>query len=208
VNVKHTVLYRPQLFFCEECGASTLSKIHRQYGPDYANLLISPAAQSWIRKLIGVLTPEEIFMRQKGLIERNEKDSLGLLLKHSHIDVESYFIKSIVLPDSVNFAIESKFRQQQLNEEYTFKIQVEEKELKRKEIEAFGIRRFQEVSGVSPVQWKALDVTQSVATSPNTKVVISGGASGGLPIFLGDQFNMKPFNSNAVPPLPKDSIKR
>lgn len=179
VHVIHSVLYKPDV--------RLLPSLHQQIGPGYENLIVDPSVKSMMRKEIAALTPEEIFMIDRGVVEKNNKDSLSKILAKDQIIIEGYYITSIALPDSVNSAIESVYRQQQLNEEYKYRLAVEDKERTRKGIEAEGLREFSAVSKISPLLWKALDVTQKIGTSPNSKLIFMGSGARGLPILLNDQ---------------------
>lgn len=179
IHVIHSILYKPDI--------RLLPSLHQQLGPDYANLVVAPCVKSRIRKEIAGLTPENIFMMDRGVVEKNNTDTLSQILAKDQIIIEGYYITSIALPDSVNRSIESVYRQQQLSHEYDYRLAVEEKERSRKGIEAQGLREFSSVSNVSPLLWKALDVTQKLAASPNAKMIFMGNGSRGLPILLGDQ---------------------
>lgn len=91
---------------------------------------------------------------------------------------------------------------------YTFRIEREEKERLRKQVEAKGIRDFQSIvsEGISEqyLKWKGISATLELATSNNSKVVVIGAGEGGLPIILG---NIDP-PSTATSDGPKASLKQ
>ena len=64
----------------------------------------------------------------------------------------------------------------------------EKQEAERKSIEAGGIASFQKFvsDGISPnlLKWKGVEATEKFANSPNTKIVIMGNDSNGLPVIL------------------------
>jgi len=70
-----------------------------------------------------------------------------------------------------------------------FRLQKEKQEAERKRIEAQGIHDFQQIvaQGISPalLEWKGIEATESLARSPNTKVVVVGNNKNGLPLILG-----------------------
>jgi len=191
IDVHYAVLFKPDRNF--------LPLLHQQVGVDYKNTLIAPCIQSKIRKDIGSLTPEDIYMTERSVMEKNEIDSLRKILVNNKIQIEGYFISSVVLPDSVNKAITAVYSRQQQSEEYNYKLAVERKERQRKIIEAQGIRDFSTILNVSPAQWRALDVTQKLAMSPNSKMIIMGNNASGLPIIMGDQFTTVPGSTAAKP---------
>jgi regulator of protease activity HflC (stomatin/prohibitin superfamily) len=176
IRVKSNVLFRPL--------SNQIFDLHQKLGPDYQNTFVIPASQSLIRKLIADLTPEEIFLMDKGIMENLLISKFKKELASKYIDMEHFFISSIQLPDTISNAIESKFRDEELIYQYDFKLIIEEKERKRKIIEAQGLKQFQLISNVSPLQWKALDVTEKISKSPNSKIIMMGNSAKDLPILL------------------------
>jgi len=199
VTINHQLLYQIKTDYCPICKTASLPKLHETLGPNYAETILKPNVLSYMRKYIGGLLPKEIFMKQIGVIEKNNREHLNELLIHSHVDVVSYFITRIKLPNTVDSSIAAKFQSEQLNEEYEFKLAIEEKESKRKTLEAQGLKSFRDISGVSPVQWKALDVTLKLANSPNGKLIITGNTSQTLPILFSDQMSLSSILQNNKP---------
>ena len=189
IELNYAVLFKPDRNF--------LPLLHQQVGVDYKNTLIAPCVQAKIRKDLASLTPEDIYMTERSVIEKNEIDSLRKILVNNKVLIEGYFISSVVLPDSVNKAITEVYIRQQQSEEYDYRLVVERKERQRKIIEAQGIRDFSTILNVSPAQWRALDVTQRLAMSPNSKMIIMGNNASGLPIIMGDQFTTVPSATSA-----------
>jgi regulator of protease activity HflC (stomatin/prohibitin superfamily) len=176
IRVKSNVLFRPL--------SNQIFDLHQKLGPDYQKTFVIPASQSLIRKLIADLTPEEIFLMDKGIMENLLISKFKKELASKYIDMEHFYISSIQLPDTISNAIESKFRDEELIYQYDFKLIIEEKERKRKIIEAQGLKQFQLISNVSPLQWKALDVTEKISKSPNSKIIMMGNSAKDLPILL------------------------
>ena len=91
---------------------------------------------------------------------------------------------------TVNAAINRKIEQYYLVQEYGFRVEREKKESERKQIEANGIRDFQQTvtQGISDsyVRWRGIEATLQLAQSPNTKIVIIGSGKDGLPVILGN----------------------
>jgi len=176
IFVKSNILFRPL--------SNKIFDLHQKLGPDYPNTFVIPASQSMIRKLIADLTPEEIFLMDKGIMESLLIAKFKKELASKYIDMEHFYISSIQLPDTISHAIESKFRDEELIYQYDFKLIIEEKERKRKIIEAQGLKQFQLISKVSPLQWRALDVTEKISKSNNSKIIMMGNSSKDLPILL------------------------
>jgi regulator of protease activity HflC (stomatin/prohibitin superfamily) len=101
-----------------------------------------------------------------------------------NIIIEDYLIKRISLPEIVSRSIEKKMVAEQLSYEFDYKLLTEEKERRRKLIEAEGIRAFEEVSQIPILKWKGLEVTSEFARSSNSKIIIMGTNEKDLPLLL------------------------
>ena len=104
------------------------------------------------------------------------------------IELVDVVIAEVRLPDRVREAIEKKEEQQQVQQEYVFRIEREKLESERKRVEAEGIRDFQQIvqAGISEnyLRWRGIEATLRLATSPNSKTVIVGGGRTGMPLIL------------------------
>ena len=98
--------------------------------------------------------------------------------------MDDYLIRKISLPDLVSSSIERKMVAEQLSLEFNYKITIEEKEKQRKAIEAEGIRQFEQLSKISILKWKGLEVTSEFAKSNNAKIIIMGNGKNNLPLLL------------------------
>ncbi len=111
------------------------------------------------------------------------KDTLDIPL----IRVEEVMVSGISLPALVKQAIERKIEQQQIMQEYDFRLAREKKESDRKRIEAAGVRDFQDTvaRSITPeyLRLRGIEATKAFANSPNAKTIIIGG-SDGLPVIL------------------------
>lgn len=105
-------------------------------------------------------------------------------------------ITEVRLPERVREAIEKKEEQQQIQQEYVFRIEREKLESDRKRIEAQGIRDFQQTvqAGISEnyLRWRGIEATLRLATSPNSKTVIVGGGRTGMPLILNTDDSRNP----------------
>lgn len=114
-----------------------------------------------------------------------ESDSLQVVVEDLvnlfQVDVK---LQTLRLPVKVQSAINSKLVHEQMEQAYAFRLDLEEKEKQRKLIEAEGIRDFENTSGISMLRWKGIEATESLAVSPNSKVVIIGTDGNELPVLL------------------------
>lgn len=127
------------------------------------------------------------------------------------IELVDVLINNIELPARVSKAIEKKQEQEQLKEEYVFRLERERMESMRKEIEADGIARFQQKvqAGISPnyLKWRGIEATLSLATSENAKTVIIGGKDG-MPLILNTDEATATRPKSSAKDKPKPSSKK
>jgi regulator of protease activity HflC (stomatin/prohibitin superfamily) len=180
MKVRYSVRY-----FLEK---DTLPLLHQRVGPDYVNVVVRPEVRSVMRTIFGQYKPEEIYTSQKAIQER-----ISVLTK-AHLEarfvaLDDVPIETITLPTRISDAIESKLNQQQIDEEYVFRISIATKEAERKRIEAGGIKVSNDTinSSLTPsvLAWQGILATQELAKSPNAKVVVIGSGKNGLPLILG-----------------------
>jgi regulator of protease activity HflC (stomatin/prohibitin superfamily) len=179
----------------------TLPRLHKEVGADYVKVLLIPEIGSMARERISRYKAEELFAQRRGEIQHEiystiVADTLPNLVGGRHkkddhdniITLLDVLIKDMVLPDRVRGAIERKLEQDQIAQEYSFRIARERLESERKAIEAQGIQTFQSIvqAGISEtyLKWRGIEATLQLATSNNAKIVVIGGGKDGLPLIL------------------------
>ena len=104
--------------------------------------------------------------------------------------IDAVLIRGMQFPPEVQASVNRKMQQYQLREEYRYRLERERLESERKQVEAEGIARFQQIigAGISEnyLKWKGIDATLALAQSPNAKVVVIGAGKDGMPLILGD----------------------
>ena len=174
-----------------------MGTINALAGPQFVDTLITPSVGAGVRLEAAKYTVEEIYSTMRSQIERDILTNLTKVIDdlihapafaEPEILVEDFWFRSIKLPDALKAAIETKLTQRQTAEQYVYVLQREEQERKRKEIEALGIKAFQDIvsSGISEnyLRWKGIDATVKLSESNNAKIVIIGSREG-LPLILG-----------------------
>ncbi|WP_415401827.1 prohibitin family protein [Tateyamaria sp. SN3-11] len=176
--------------------------LNENIGPDYVEKVLVPEIGSVTRAVIAQYNAEALVTEGRtdvqsqiyadvtskdlpnGILGRRkpEPDELGLIL------LTDVLIRRVELPAQIKRAIENKLEQGQVVEEYAFRVQREELEKQRKEIEAEGIRNFQNTIAPaiseSYLKWRGIEATLRLAESQNSKVVIFGNSDDGLPVIL------------------------
>jgi regulator of protease activity HflC (stomatin/prohibitin superfamily) len=184
LRVDASVRYRPKI---EE-----LFELQTQIGPDYDQKVIGPIVRSESRKVFGRYSPEEIYSTKREEIERQIYDEVLRALEGKHVIVEAVLVRDVELPEAIKNAIADKLAEEQRSQKMRFTLDKERQEADRKQIEALGIAKYQSIvrQGLTPeyLQFKGIEATERLASSPNSKVVIVGNPRGGLPlIFQGEK---------------------
>ncbi|EKV29837.1 band 7 protein [Caenispirillum salinarum AK4] len=172
--------------------------LHKLIGPNYPEILVYPEIGSHARTLISRYSPEQLYTTKRAFIQKQILERMVTQLGESMLDqglddrlvqVEDVLIRSVRLPEPVRQAIEHKIQQYHVMLEYDYRLQREQKERARKQIEAAGIQAFQQTvsQGITPdyLRLRGIEATLALAQSPNSKIVIVGGGDDGLPIILG-----------------------
>ncbi len=176
----------------------TVGLLHKAVGPLYVELMVQPTVIAATRAMFtnfGVeniynLGHEEIEIRLRKEVERRLGDkNLNYYFGEKLLNVAQLSLRIVTLPSIVSTAIEDKIAAEQSAKQYRFMVEKEKLESERKEIEAMGIKRFQEI--VTPtisdqyLKWRGIDATLQLAQSPNSKIVVIGnGNSNGLPLIF------------------------
>ena len=182
INMDLSIRYRP--------NPAIVGLLHKLVGPDYVDVVVIPEVEAVVRTVVGRYKPEEVYRSQEAIAEQIVAES-AKQLEERYVKLDDILIKRISLPEAIMKAIESKLVQQQMAEEYDFRLQSAVKEAKRKRIDAEGINNYNMVVNRnlsdSILKWQGVQATKELAASPNAKVVVIGAGKDGLPIILGNQ---------------------
>jgi prohibitin 1 len=176
ITVSYSCRYSPDL--------NKVPQLHQTYGPDYVNVMVKPEIVSALREVIGNYRPEEIYARDEQGLLLEIYDVLAAQLIDRYVTIQTLLIKELRLTPELEAAINQKLVADQNALAYEYLLKREESERARKEIEAQGIKTFENVSGISILKWRGIEATEELAKSPNSKVIIVGTGPGGLPVIL------------------------
>jgi len=180
ISVEISIRYHPKR------DGFHLNYLHKELGPNYLRTVIVPEIQSALRFIIGKYEPQELYQADYGLLDSALSESL-LQLTESYVQLVDLLVMKITLPPIVRNAIEEKLREEHNAEKYEYLLMQAQQEAKRKAILAQGIRDFQDIvaEGISQelLRWRGIEATLELARSPNSKIVVIGGADG-LPLIL------------------------
>ena len=165
--------------------------LHDEIGRNYLERIIKPEIRSVTREVIGNYLPEELYSTKREAIEDEIESLTREKVEAKYLTLDAILIRDVTLPLTLRNGIEKKLVQEQESLEYEFKIDKARKEAERKEIEANGIAKFQQIVNrtITPqlLKWKGVEATQEIAKSSNAKVIVIGNGDGDLPIILGGQ---------------------
>ncbi len=165
------------------------AEVYQKIGPNYVEVLIEPNLRAAIREATASHTANALYTGEREMVAKQIFDQLANLLGLRGFIVESVLLRDIQLPSTLKASIESKQQAEQEALAMNFRLQKEKQEAERKRIEAAGIRDFQQIvaQGISSqlLEWKGIEATESLAKSPNAKVVVIGSGKNGLPLILG-----------------------
>ena len=182
INVEISVRFNPI--------PNKLPILHQQFGEDYVNQLIIPEVRSTVRQVMGNFTAEEIYSTRRAEVEQQIVDMTTKKLKDNSVETKAVLIRSINLPPQIKTAIENKLQQEQEALAYQFKLEKEKQEADRKRIEAEGEANANNIinQSLTPnlLKMRGIEATLKLANSQNSKTVVIGAGSDGMPLILGN----------------------
>jgi regulator of protease activity HflC (stomatin/prohibitin superfamily) len=185
-----------------------LGYFHKIVGPDYVQNLLMPDIAASLREIASRYKSDEIYAMRRHLIQAEIFDQLEDFLMYfgvveanqpHPINYKDEFINGFVfiqdvllgridLPEPVMQAIERKAQQDQLAQQYQFRLERENMEAERKRIEGDALRRFQQKVNENMTEnylrWRGIEAALELSRSPATRLVAVGGGSSGIPIML------------------------
>src|SRR5882724_1269406 len=167
------------------------AEVFQKIGADYENIVVEPTLRSAIREATASHTANALYTGEREMVGKQIYDQVSTQLKERGLTVENVLLRDIQLPATLKAAIEAKQQAEQESLAMNFRLQKETQEAQRKRIEAAGVRDFQQIvaQGITPslLEWKGIEATETLAKSPNSKVVVIGNNKNGLPLILGGQ---------------------
>ncbi len=181
IQVDITVRFNPQ--------HNKIGDLHEKFGKDYANNLVRSEVRSSVRKIIGRYQPEELYSSKREEVQQAIHKDLQTVLGNNYVDLRATLIRNIALPDKVKMAIEEKIQAEQQALKYEYILAQERKEAERRIIEAEAKAKANQILSASLsdkiLKDKGIEATLQLANSPNSKIIIVGSNSDGLPLILG-----------------------
>lgn len=159
--------------------------------PSQEKEIITSRFRSFIRQITANYTLTEIYGEKRSLISQSLQQAMIAQLQPLGFIVEETLLRNIVLPENIQAAIQEKVAMEQETQKIALEVIKAKKESERKIVEARGTADAQKIlsEGLTDkiIQLKAIEATQELAKSPNSKVIIFGGGKDKLPLILSDK---------------------
>jgi regulator of protease activity HflC (stomatin/prohibitin superfamily) len=179
ITLHLSIRYRPEI--------ETIGLLHQQVGPKYVDAIVIPEVESELRTVMGQFAMRDVYGAQQGLVQRVINDSLEQV-SQNYVRIDDVLLVQVELPPAIKASVEDKMAQKERAESYEYRLEAEKREAERREIEANGLKTYNQVLGSSltpsVLEWKGLEATESLAKSPNSKTIIIGSSKSGLPLIL------------------------
>jgi regulator of protease activity HflC (stomatin/prohibitin superfamily) len=176
VIIDLTVLYR--------VTTDKAPNILREIGTDYRNTIVRPVSRTVIRDNAVYYDAISLYSTKRDEFQDRIFKGIEVTFKERGLFLEQLLVRNITLPASVKTTIESKINAEQEAQKMTFVLQKEKQEAERKRVEAQGIADYQRIINMSLTDKQLqYEMIKAIATSPNSKLIITGGTNG-TPIIL------------------------
>ncbi len=183
IKVDGTVWFQPI--------SKDLGKLHQEKGENYIESILGPAISAAAREVVGRYTPEQLYSSKRDIIQKEILEETRNGVKGQYIQVNRVLVRDVTLPPTIKDAIERKLGQEQESLEYEFRLTKATKEAERQRIDAEGKAAANKILSASLtdkiLKEKGIEATLELAKSNNSKVVVIGSGSDGMPLILGNQ---------------------
>ncbi len=95
--------------------------LHDNIGFDYHQRIIVPEIRSATREVIGRYLPEELYSSKRETIQDEIFQRTSVAIEQKHLSMDAILIREVILPASLQGAIEKKLEQEQESLEYEFR---------------------------------------------------------------------------------------
>ena len=186
--------------FQYEISPNSVPLLHKYAGPDYLQKMIVPQVVSIVREMVAKHGSKSAYTNEIQQVIKDiaiTADSVIIdelsppgLSNVRLVHINAVQLAAITYPEAVKTAIQNKMIEAQNADAYQYKIESSTKEAERKIIEAQGIKQFQDIAFrgdlESYLRYRGIEATESLGKSENSKVLLFGSGSSGLPLVLGD----------------------
>ena len=163
--------------------------VYSTVGSNYQSIVLYPQFRSVARGVTVNYEVKALYTSNREMIAKQIQEELQKSVRSRGIVVENVLLRSMTLPTTISKAIEQKLKAEQESEQMKFILEKEKQEAERKQVEAEGIKTFQQIvtEGITPglLKWKGIEATEKLGKSTNSKIIIIGNPEDGLPLVFG-----------------------
>ncbi|OHD53882.1 MAG: hypothetical protein A2Y33_05210 [Spirochaetes bacterium GWF1_51_8] len=158
---------------------------------DLENGILVPAIRTIIRDVCSQYTMKDIYSTYREQVTAEITSNITSMLASKGIIIDKFMLRNVILPKSIDEAIQLKIQSQQEAEAMEYKKQKAMMEAEIKIVEAKGLAEAQKIINstlsANYLQHEAIQAYQSLANSDNTTFIIMPTSPNGvgLPIILG-----------------------
>ena len=182
VTLELSIRYHPEI--------DTVGLLHQQVGPNYRDAVVIPEVESSMRTAMASLPLRDVYGSERELVQRIINESLDHI-SQKFIRVDEIVLREVKLPAKLRESIETKLTEKETAEAYEYRLDIARKEAQRREIEATGLKTYNDVLNTSltpnVLRWEGIQATRELAKSPNSKTIIIGNKDSGLPLIMGSE---------------------
>jgi regulator of protease activity HflC (stomatin/prohibitin superfamily) len=164
--------------------------VYQKLGENEKEIIVS-RFRSLIRQITANYDLKAIYGEKRPEIAQLLSQAMTQQLQPLGFIVEETLLRNIILPDNIQAVIQAKVAAEQENQKLDLEIIKTKKEGERKKVEAQGIAVSQKIlsEGLTDkiLKLKAIEATQKLAESQNSKIIIIGGGQDKLPLILSDK---------------------
>lgn len=168
---------------------SSATKIYREIGVDYKNVVVRPITRTKIRDNAVYYDAVSLYSNKRDEFQNRIYKDIEKNFKQRGLILEQLLVRNITLPAAVKTSIESKITAEQEAQKMQFVLQKERQEAERKRVEAQGISDYQKIISQSlteqQLKYEFIKAQKEIALSPNAKVIIMNGKD--TPVILNDK---------------------
>ncbi|WP_413172856.1 prohibitin family protein [Anabaena azotica] len=161
--------------------------VYKTIGINEKELIIS-RFRSTVRAITANYPASAIYSTKRQEIVQKIDQQLTQEIPTLGFIIDQALLRNVKMPDTLQAAIQQKLKAEQENEQMKFVLEKERQEAERKTIEAKGIADAQKIisGGLTNqiLQLRAIEATEKLAQSNNSKVVVIGSEKGGTPILI------------------------
>ena len=165
-------------------------RIYKETGANYEDVILIPGIRNTVRDVVAEYNAAALYDANRAAVATESEMRLRAFCEPYGVIVDRLLFRDVQLPTKLTESIELKMQAEQGAQAMEFVLQKERQEAERKRVEAQGIQDFQTIvsKGINEnlLQWKGIEATEKLASSPNAKIVIVGGKDG-LPLILNAQ---------------------